>query len=152
MRLIQEKSCTLAPGVVGMWLMDDDRYEPVYSREEFNQRIRLLLEQLPKTIEARKRAEAELELLVKHQPELIRIETQKLLSPEMVDPVLHALFFGGLAALLLYFLGVSPVLGVAVAVLAYLRQTRRAARRKLETQARVNELRAKAGLAPEHPK
>jgi hypothetical protein len=149
MRLIKEKKCKVAPGVVGMWLTDDDHYEPVYSRGELNRRVDALLEQLPKVVAEQKRIEAEVAFLEKHQPELIKIGVEEQLSSAMISPLLPALALGGLSALFLYVVGASPLYGGAVGVLAHVVQSRRAERRRRDTQQRVNELRAKAGLSPE---
>lgn len=148
MRLIDAKKCKLAPGVVSMWPGDDDRYEPLYSRDELNRRVDALIKELPRTAKAVKRAEAEVAFLQKHHAELVGINTEAILNSGAISPLLPALLFGGLAALILWLLGVSPLFGVAVGVVAYIAQQRRGERLRLETQARVNALRATEGLPP----
>ncbi len=146
MELIDAKKCKLAPGVVSMWLRDDDRYEPLYSNEEFNRRVGALIQQFPKTVEKAKRAEAEVAFLQKHHADLVGIKTEAAVSSGAIPPLLPAVLFGGLGALLCWLIRVTPLLGVAVGVLAFFAQQRRAERLRVETEARVNALRAADGL------
>jgi Flp pilus assembly protein TadB len=136
-------NCKLAPGVVAMWLGDDDRYEPIYSKEEVNRRAALLLKELPEIGEKKRQAKAELDSLEKHRDELVRLRTEDLLT---VEAWLPAVGFGALAGLLSWMLHRPLWLGLVVALVTFFVQRTRIARRRRETVARVNALRSRDGL------
>jgi hypothetical protein len=146
MRLIESGKCKLPPGVLEMWQEADGRYRPIYSKEELNELVRALLDALPGKIAAANEAKAEMTFFDEHKDELVGLYKEEMIKT--VDPIVPALLAGGLGALVLFLLGLSLWLTIPVALIAYWIRWRRNQRLRVETLARRNALRARAGLPP----
>lgn len=145
MRVISAGKCKLAPGVVAMWLGGDDRYEPLYSKDELNRRTAAVLKALPEINRRTREAKAELAFLQTHRDELIRVRTTALLTAE---PWLPAVVFGAVAALLSWIFRFSLWFAAAAAFLAFVVQRGRNRRRRKEAVDQINALWSRDGLPP----
>jgi hypothetical protein len=77
---IDAQKCKYAPGVLAMWRCEDDRYEPVYSRERLNALVAEALQGLEKTAALGK----EIVFFQNHRDELIKLGAEEIITRPIV--------------------------------------------------------------------